>query len=212
VGLYSPLGPFLTSNGNRLFFYSYRPTEPGGKPSDQSNIWFVDKTDGGWGDPQPLPFNSNKHEMMESVSIDGTIFFQSNRSGTRGIYDIYFAEFVDSTYTKPKNLGQGVKQGVNCAGINSSPLIAPDQSFIIIAYNHNAPDNGLFIAFKKQDGTWTNPVDMGETINSTSAIRFPGLSPDGRYLFFIRGGSQGGLFWMEAGVIDYLKRVVLNQD
>ncbi|UCC44255.1 MAG: PD40 domain-containing protein [Candidatus Zixiibacteriota bacterium] len=209
-GTYSDGGPFLTKDGIRLFFYSNRPYEPGGEPLDEygpSDIWYVDKTDDGWGEPQRLPFNTGQHEGMASVADDGTIFFQSNRSGTRGIFDTYFSELIEGAYAEPKNLDPGI----NCPGINFSPFIAPDQSFLIIAYNHNAPDNGLHITFKKPDGGWTRPVNMGEKINVTSAQRFPGLSPDGKYFFFTRGGAGSGLYWVEAGVIEDLKRVAFNR-
>ena len=188
-GEYSDGGPFLNKNGTRLFFYS------------NNDIWFVDRTDTGWGEPQRLPINTDKYEAMASVADDGTIFFQSNRPGTRGTFDVYYAEYTNGTYAEPKNIGSQV----NCPSINLSPLIAPDQSFLIIAYSNNEPNNGLHIAFKKRDGTWTKPVNMGDKINLTSAQRFPGLSPDGKYFFFVRGGSQGGLFWVDTKIIDELR-------
>jgi hypothetical protein len=209
-GEYGDGGPFLTNNGTRLFFYSNRPAEPGGEPPDEhmSDIWFVDRTNTGWGEPQRLSFNTDQLEGMASVADDGSIYFQSNRPGTRGIFDIWVSELVGGTYAPPKNLGSGV----NCPGINSSPLIAPDQSFLILAHNHNEPNNGLHIAFKKPDGTWTKPVSMGEKINSASTQRFPGLSPDGKYLFFTRGGAGSGLYWVAASIIDELKQTVMDRE
>lgn len=208
-GNFSDGGLFLTNNGTRLFFYSNRPTEPGGEPSDEyiSDIWFVDRTDDGWDEPQRLRFNTDSNEGMASIADAGTIFFQSNRPGTRGIFDIYSSKLVDGRYAAPENQGRNV----NCPGINFSPFIAPDQSYLIIAYNHNDPNNGLHIAFKKPDGGWTKAVSMGGTINVTSVQRFPGLSPDGKYLFFTRGGARGGLYWVDAGIIDDLRQEVLGE-
>ncbi|MEZ5357489.1 MAG: hypothetical protein R3F48_01570 [Candidatus Zixiibacteriota bacterium] len=208
-GVYSDGGPFITDNGKRLIYYSNRPIEPGAEPGDEylSDIWYIEMTDSGFGEPKRFPYNTEAHDGMASAAADGSIVFQSNRPGSYGIFDIYYSELIDGAYAKPKNLGTGV----NCAGINFSPLIAPDKSFLIIAYNNNGADNGLHISFRKQDGGWTKPISMGERINSTSVQRFPGLSPDGRYLFFTRAGSERGVYWVETGIIDSLKREVLEQ-
>ncbi|MFH2034838.1 MAG: sialidase family protein [Candidatus Zixiibacteriota bacterium] len=212
-GSYSDGGPFLTNNGNRLFFYSNRPAKAGEKPSDEyiADIWFVDKTDDGWGVPQRFQFNTDKHDGMATVADDGTIFFQSNRSGSHGIFDIYYSNLINGVCVEPIRLGSEI----NCSGINFSPLIAPNQSFLIVSYNHNSPNNGLYISFKKPDGTWTKSINMGGMINLTSVQRFPGLSPDGKYLFFVRAeskdSSQDGMYWIDAIVIDSLKDSVLNR-
>ncbi len=208
-GTYSDGGPFLANSGTRLFFYSNRPATPGGEPSDEyiSDVWYVDRNSGGWGEPQRLPFNTNQHEGMASVADDGTIYFISNRSGTRGVFDVYSSELVEDSFGSPKNLGRAV----NCPGINFSPLIALDQNYIIVAHNNNAPNNGLHISFRKSDGTWTKAVGMGARINAASTQRFARLSPDGKYMFFVRGGRDGGMFWMDAGIIDNLRRTVLGE-
>ena len=63
----------------------------------------------------------------------------------------------------------------------------------------------LYISFRREDGSWTDAVDMGETVNAASS-RFSGISPDGRYFFFskLREGKEV-LYWVDATIIDDLR-------
>lgn len=209
-GNYSDGGPFVTSDGSKLFFYSNRPAEPGGTPADEyiSDVWHVERSGDGWGEPQRLSFNTDKHEGMASVAENGNIYFQANRPGTRGIFDAWVSELIDGEYTTPKNLGPAV----NCPQINFSPLVAPDESYVILAYNNNSPDNGLHVSFRKPGGGWAKAVSMGPKINSGSTQRFPGLTPDGEYLFFVRAVARKGVtYWVDAGIIEELRKQVLGE-
>lgn len=208
-GRYADGEPFLTRDGSKLFFYSSRPAEPGGSPSDEyiSDIWYVERAGEDWGDPKRLSFNTDKHEGMASVAANGNIYFQSNRSGTRGVFDVYVSRWTEGRYAAPQNLGSSV----NCLKLNSSPLVAPDESFIILAYNGNAANNGLHISFREANGGWSKPVGMGSKINAGSTQRFPGLTPDGKYLFFARSVKRKrGVYWVDAGIIEELREQVLG--
>ena len=165
-GAYNDGGPFITIDGKQLFFYSNRPATPDGEPADEfaADIWVMDRQADRWGEPRRLELNTEKNESSPSVAADGTLYFQSNRAGTRGIFDTYSSKPEDGRFESPQNLGGAV----NCPNINFSPLIAPDGGFLIQAYNNNAPHNGLFISFRKPGGGWTQAVGMGESVNSTS--------------------------------------------
>jgi hypothetical protein len=42
----------------------------------------------------------------------------------------------------------------------------------------------LYVSFRRQDGAWTAPLNLGPTINSRFQEYCPSLSPDGRCFFF----------------------------
>ena len=54
--------------------------------------------------------------------------------------------------------------------------------------------------------TWSEPINMGEPINTRAQERLPGISPDGKYLFFTRWtpDQDQDVFWVSAGIIDRL--------
>ena len=57
------------------------------------------------------------------------------------------------------------------------------------------------------DGTWCDPVRLGEPLNTPVQEVFPGLSPDGKYLFFARDtpGRGNDIYWVEAASIPALR-------
>ena len=97
-------------------------------------------------------------------------------------FGIYRAEFIDGEYTKPELLPPGINavEGV----LNWTPFIAPDESYLLFCSTRFNARQGLFIAFRLPDGTWTEAYNLGETINTERGVRFPTLSPDGKFLFF----------------------------
>ena len=42
----------------------------------------------------------------------------------------------------------------------------------------------IYVAFKKKDGTWAEPVNLGEKVNSKFYDWAPGITPDGKYIVF----------------------------
>ncbi len=203
-GEYSDGGPCFTKDGKRLFFYTNRPAVEGGQPSDEyvSDIWYVDRENGGWGEPQRLAFNTDQHEGMVSVAGDGTLYFTSNRTGVRGVFDIFVSMPVDGKYAKPRNIGAPITS----SGIEFSPYVAPDQSYIVFTYQHRPEGTGLHVSFRSDGGSWGKPVRMKADVNVYSVQRFPTVSPDGKYFFFsreTRGDRQ--ICWVDARVIEELR-------
>jgi Tol biopolymer transport system component len=199
-GEYSDGGPCFSADGSRLFFGSNRPATPNGKPSGEYvyDLWYVDRTGANWGEPVRLGFNSDKHEAMPSVAADGSLYFMSNRAGRRGIYDIFVAEPGKGGYGDPTNIGAPITSD----HMEVSPCVAPDESFLLFAYADRPEGKGIHISFRKPDGSWSDPSRLGSEINSTSAQRFPQLSPDGKYLFFSKeGGGARHIYWVDSKVL-----------
>jgi Tol biopolymer transport system component len=64
----------------------------------------------------------------------------------------------------------------------------------------------LYVSFGNDDGTWTEPRNMGPRVNSPSNEGCPIVSPDGRYLFFNSHRNRNAdNYWMAAAVIDSLR-------
>lgn len=192
--------PFFSQDGSKLYFISRRPLRPGGQ-SSKENIWVVDRTAGGWGDPYPVPGEVNSISMhwQFSVANSGTIYFAGDGPDQLGRGDIYRSMLVDGEYTTPENLGDLI----NTPADETCPLVARDEEYLIFTSSgHQSADNRLeiCISWKKSDGSWTKPV-------STGLIGLcPMLSPDGKYLFY-RGevGDIFGVYWLRADFIDRLK-------
>ena len=183
-GNYSDLEPFVTSDGKRLYFASNRPLKGTGEPKD-FDIWYVDRTGNGWGTPVNLGdvINSEKDEFYPSLTGDGTIYFTAQRPDSHGDEDIYRSKLVDGKYSTPEDLDDSV----NTKGGEFNSFIARDESYLMftsMGWETGKGHGDIWICFRKNDGTWTKAMNMGESVNSPSFEFCPSVTPDGKFLFF----------------------------
>ena len=186
-GQYSDADPFITADGSRLYFISNRPVP--GKANPDLDIWVVEKTTTGWGEPKNVgaPVNSNGNEWYPTIATNGTIYFGSDREGGKGRTDIYRCRLVDGKYTAAENLGDSINTPFN----EFEALIAPDESFLILMAGGRPEAKGgfdLYISYNR-DGAWTKPTNLGELINSSGNEYSPAISPDGKYFFWTSARS-----------------------
>lgn len=85
--------------------------------------------------------------------------------------------------------------------------VSPMEEYIIFAARHEDGfgDIYLYISFKTMEDTWCIPINMGNKINTELRERFPIVSPDGKYLFFMRHTPGQDFFWVSTELIDNLK-------
>ena len=193
---YSDADPFLTKEGNRIYFISDRPTNPNDKNQDW-NIWYADNENGEWATPKPLPEPINSDEFDEyffSISDKGNAFFSSNRKGGQGSFDIYTTKILaDNKFSKPKNVGQPLSTGK----YEFDPYISPDESFIIFSINENG-NSSLYYSYRNEKNAWTEPENLGNQINMTRQDFAPSLSADGKFIFY---SNNGKLKWVSSDVL-----------
>lgn len=198
-GRWSDVDLFITADGRRLYFCSNRPlTEQGGAPKD-FDIWMSERTATGWSRPVNLgaPVNSSTDEFYPSLTTGGTLYFQSRRSGGPGAPDIWRVRPVAGGYGDAECL----PPPVNSAGFEGDTLVAADESYLIVSTSRGTESSAadLFLSFAGPNRTWSELVRLGSDLSSPqSGENCQMLSPDGRYLFFTRGGD---IFWVDASVI-----------
>jgi ankyrin repeat protein/Tol biopolymer transport system component len=207
--------PFYSPDGKKLFFISNRPIEKEDKAGKENmwylqkeNIWYLQKEGKDWSEPKlvgPSVNAININHYGISVDKDYNLYFASRSGGGKGMYDIYRAKFENGQYSKPENLGDPI----NTESHDFTPFIAPDGSYLIFTRSGGSDGTvvyNLYISFRQEDGSWANPKNMGEKINSKSQDLCPILSPDGNYLFFLSSRSgNDDIYWMDAKIIENLK-------
>jgi Tol biopolymer transport system component len=97
--------------------------------------------------------------------------------------------------------------------IASDPFVDPDERYILFTSGNEEGGYGIpdiLISFRYSDDTWGEPINLGSSVNTNGFERFPSISPDGKYMFFIRAvgtdfsGNQN-YYWISTRVIDSLK-------
>ena len=186
-GRYNDADVAIAPDGESIFFVSNRPVRTGEPAKEDTDIWVMRRTAGGWGEPERLaPLASDGNEWFPTITKSGTVYFGSERRegnhGPAGTSDLWRSRLVDGRYTEPENLGSVI----NTAGQDIEGYIAPDESFLIFSSNGRADTRGsydLYVSYQR-NGEWTEPRNLGDSINSDGWDFGAKISPDGKYLFF----------------------------
>ena len=123
-----------------------------------------------------------------------------------GKNDLVYHRRMGNKYGRLINIGAPINTELN----ELDPYIAPDESYLIFLANYEDSRGSwdLYLSFKKPDGKWTQPINMGDDINTRAWESRPYVTLDGKYLFFSRGEenpSWADIFWVDAKIIEDLK-------
>lgn len=178
------LEPHITPDGQKFLLLSTRPQAhqepaPGWTYQD---IWALDRSEDGWGEPYNLgaPVNTAEPEYFPSATLDGTLYFTR---GTQNQY-IFRSRLVDGTYTEPEKL----PEQVNASGMQYNSCIAPDESYLVVC---TRPAEGAIgradycVSFRSENDEWSPLINLGPTVNSPGCSAMsPYVTADGKYFFF----------------------------
>jgi hypothetical protein len=200
----------IAPDGKTMVFASNVLIDEIGREGEGANIWISEKTETGWTEPKHigLRINTRYHESYPCLTANGNLYFFSRRPGGYGTSDLYISEFVDGEYQAPVNLGPKL----NTEHHEWDTYTAPDESYMI--YCSTKPgglgEDDLYVTFKQSDGSWSDPIHMGNEINTAKSENRPYVSPDGKYLFYA-GTARGNrdIYWVDAVIIKKLKTELL---
>lgn len=188
------LRPSFAPDGQTIYFISLWPR----------NIYRSRRTKDGWSQPEPMPapVNSEKIENSVSVGADNTLYFCSHRNG---LCDIFFANEKKSGEYETIEIEQLNTLEFNDCG----PVTSPDGRYLLFHSNrkggHGLAD--LYISYKQKDGQWSEPINMGNKVNTEALEVIPYFSPDGKYLFFTRRAhfqtmEPSRIYWVSTEMIE----------
>jgi outer membrane protein OmpA-like peptidoglycan-associated protein len=195
----SPLDEYvnaITTDGQRLYFTRKLPRNA--ETIDQGNefeedFFFCDKQDTGWAKAVNLgpPINTHGNEGALCISPDGKLIFFAacNRPDSYGSCDIYWSRKVGLNWTVPENLGPTV----NSPAWDSQPSFSSDGKTLYFA-SKRAGGKGSSDIWKTElqpDGSWTEPVNLGDSINTRAEEMAPFIHPDDQTLYFSSRGHPG---------------------
>jgi hypothetical protein len=135
--------------------------------------------------------------MYLTSSENGNLFFTTVEKGDKPEdWVIYKSIKEDGQY---KSIDR-VEKEINASGKwIAHSYIAPDESYMIYDFKSDSGygKSDLYISFNNK-GKWTKPYNLGSKINTNQTEMAASVSPDGKYLFFHRGGKdKGDIYWVE---------------
>lgn len=193
--------PVPELSGQKLYFTSLG--RKGG--SGQEDIWVTTMSSGGWGKAEPLEdLNTDLSESPDGISADGTVMsVYGNYKGSFGNGDIFQSQLTVKGWSSLAHLPAPINTSHFESDTNFTPdgavIFASDRPNGYFTYRPVTQANGgflngntdLYVAFKKPDGSWTLPKNLGPFLNTPGAERTPFLYPDGKTLYFSSDGYNG---------------------
>lgn len=174
-------------NQGDLFIYSTTIFDRGVFRGD---LWVADYENGMLKDHKKLEienFNNLSEHQSGSISPNGKhMIFAMEGDFTFGVEDLYVSNLdEDGKWSSPKNLGYRI----NTSFQEYTPFLAADNETLIFASNGREGGYGSFdlYASTRIDNTWQNwtePVNLGPTVNSKGAETSMTFVHDSDYAYY----------------------------
>ena len=189
------LEPFVAPDGKRIYFNAGN--------AGNTDIWYCDRVGTAWGKPTKLSDMINTPDLEWYPTISGKNTLYIARNG-----DIYRFTFKDGQFNKAERIGCPV----NSIDGEGDPFISPNEDYLILQ-SHRSGGFGqadLYISYRKEDGSWTNPKNLGPKINTSEFECASSVTRDGKYLMFTRRkqwftDTPSKIYWIASDFIERLK-------
>lgn len=187
---YDDYHPSITVDDNTLIYTINVPTA--NPKVKQEDLFVSQKTGDSWGKSKPLSaINTVANEGAQSITADGkTMFFTiCNAPGGLGSCDIYITKRFGDQWSKPKNIGAPV----NSKYWDSQPATSADGRTLYFASNRpgGQGQKDIWMSQQGENGSWSEPVNLGASINTKYDDESPFIHADGITLYFASDGHDG---------------------
>lgn len=190
--------PIISPDGKKLYFSrQFHPDNVGGE-NDAEDIWVseLDEETGEWLPAKNVgpPLNTQGPNFISSISKvgDKEVLILGNRYGKKGrMYTgVSMSTRDGDTFTDPESIE--IENEYNYSP-NADFFLVPGGKAMIMSAERDDTYGGrdLYVTFKKNDGTWTEPMNLGNDINSIGEDESPFMAEDGRTLYFSSDGYTG---------------------
>jgi hypothetical protein len=182
---FTEFDPFISLDGNTLYYVSFRPVPGTVLPRGDGDLWKVSRTATGWGTPTYLAdINTEAQEFFPSLTADGTLYFNSDRPGGPGAWDLYTARRQGAGFRTPTPLRGGVNTAIWEFNPSPSPL-GTLLAFASLDPDPAAPYSDVFFAIRI-GAEYSARVDAGPCVNTLGEEYHPTLDVARNRLIFVR--------------------------
>lgn len=190
---YNDISPFVSADGKTLYFSRKNSPENTGGEKDFDEIYYSElQTDGSWGKAKNAgkPLNNTGPNFVISVTPDNNTVLVGGTykpDGSPGGSGVSLSVRGESGWQVPKKVE--IKNDYNKSKYVSYNLSADGKTLLMaVQRDDSRGDLDLYVAFLQEDGTFSEPKSLGNTINTFSYESNPFLAPDGTTLYFATSG------------------------
>ncbi len=197
---YSELNPVLSPDGKTMYFS--RKNHPGniGGVNDKEDIWYSELDSAGkWQIAKNMgpQFNNegpNFVNTMQAVTPDGksAIMLLGNKYMDNGkmLAGVSVSSNVGGQWTRPTALNITNDYNFN---EKANYFLTNNRKTLILSVERedSRGDRDLYVSFMQDDSIWTEPLNLGDVVNSAGEESAPFLAIDDKTLYYSSKGFSG---------------------
>ncbi len=188
------LAPLISSDGRMLYFTRVKHPKNVGNPETQ-DIWYayIDSTNNfGTAYNVGEPVNNARNNALCAVLPDGQTLMLMNKYLPDGSSEngISISLRTESGWSFPSPIE--VEDFYNEHRTGEYALGSDGKTILMAVQRQDAiGEKDIYVSFKKEDGSWAAPMNLGPEINTGDSEIAPFLAADGRTVYFSTGGYPG---------------------
>jgi outer membrane protein OmpA-like peptidoglycan-associated protein len=188
--------PVISADGKTLYFV--RKDCELNIETNKDDIWYSEKDkNGNWKPAENIgrPLNNKDYNFVISVSPDNNTLLLGNKYSSDGVSPkgkgLSISNRTENGWEIPKDVEIQNFQNVNkYVGY----FLANDNKYLIMSVERTDEGEGktdLYVSFLNEEGVWSKPKNLGNTVNSFEDETNPFLASDGKTLYFASKGHPG---------------------
>ena len=187
--------PSFSPDGSRIYLFAGAVQNQVGSV----DLSYVEKTGSAWSSPKSMgsPPNLAQDQYHPCLVADSSVYFSTSGG------DIAVCRYQNGRYL-PRTILPSPVNKANTTQTWGDPYVAPDESYLIFKSTRAGGYglNDIYITYRRADGGWTNPKNLGSRINTRYEETSGDITPDGKYMTY---NSNGVVYWVSAGFIEVLR-------
>jgi OOP family OmpA-OmpF porin len=182
--------PVIAPDGKTLYYS--RRDHPGNIEGPKDDIWFSTLgEDGKWKLAQNIgrPLNNATYNYLSAISPDGNTLLIDDQLPAMGrpINGLSFVRMTPMGWSYPEKL---LIENYYNKNIFNEFNLANDGKTLLMSVERNDTYGvmDMYVTFRKADGKWTIPKNLGPQVNTACDDQYPFLAADGVTLYFVSDG------------------------
>jgi len=195
--LYDEENPVLSPDGKKLYFVRKNHRDNVGGKKDLGDIWYAEiDADGQWGTAKNLgkPINNKLENRIIGFSNNGNTMILKNHYTRDGSpaksQGVSYAELRNGKWSSP--LKMDISYFYNKSDDATMSVSADGKVMLLSIQSYDTKGaEDIYVSFSTGFNKWSQPVNLGSTINTQFQEMTPYIASDNMTIFFASNGHGG---------------------
>lgn len=193
--IHNEICPVVSPDGKKLYFTRWKHPDNLGKDKNQ-DIWFSRlKDDKTWSKAELFsrPINNEENNAVCGISLNGKTILLNNVYGKdgkmeKGVSVSYLLRTGDFSFPKPLQILNFKNKSEF-----SEYTLAPNGKVLLMTTEMKNSYGGkdIYVSFLRSDDKWSEPKNIGNSVNTGESESTPFIAPDGVTMYFSSSGHVG---------------------